>query len=189
MSDKNRQDAPSAYQERQHRQAVNRWLESQRGRRAYRAAPRADKAMARIMRPLTRQFGAGSTGLRAHWAEIVGPRFAALSTPMRFQGHKAGRTLIISAPGPAAALIMASSHTIIERANAYLGPGYIQRIKLVQTRIKEQHLTGHTQQHVSPELSPSEMLNLQSTLEKVQDPDVKAALEKLGKTIMGSKRD
>ncbi len=159
---------------------INRWLSEQRGKRAYRAAPKAGYAVSKIMRPLSAKFGAGKSGLTDHWEDIVGQRFARISRPVRFQGGRHGRTLLISAPGPAAALIMAAGSGIIDRANSYLGPGYIQHIKLVQTSMRDGQLSG-ARAKKTKDLTPAQKDELQSSLENVNDPDLKKALEKLGR--------
>lgn len=97
-------------------------------------------------------------------------------------GGKEGRTLVISAPGPAAALIMASSHTIIERANSYLGPGHIRHIRVLQTKMKT--TPSAARPHTPRGLSPQEEQTLKADLEHVKDPALKEALEKLGRNIL-----
>ena len=165
---------------------VNRWLAEQRAQPQYRAAPKADRAIAKIMRPLSAKFGAGRSGLTEHWADIVGQRFAKISRPERFLGGREGRTLLISAPGPAAALISAGGQTIIDRVNSYLGPNYIHHIKVKQSRIKDSQLTGSTQKRAK-DLTPSQKDKLDSSLENIKDPELKQALEKLGRHALSRK--
>lgn len=168
--------------------AVNQWLGQQRGKRAYRSAPKADRAISKIMAPLSGKFGAGRSGLTEHWNDIAGPRFARISTPVRFLGGRNGRTLLISAPGPAAALIMAAGSTIIDRTNSYLGPGYIQHIKVVQTKMRDGHLAG-AKQKKSLDLTPGQTEQLKNSLENINDPDLKEALEQLGRHVYGRKQN
>ena len=160
--------------------AIAKWLEQQRGRPQYRPAPHARSAVARIMRPLSSKHGAGSTGLAAHWPDIVGSRFAKISKPVKFSGKADERTLLISAPGPAAALIMASSRQIIDRANTYLGAGHLKRIKVLQTKMK----TEVSGQPAARGLTQQAGDKLQSGLETVRDSDLKEALEKLGRRVL-----
>lgn len=177
-NDKTRRDAA----------AVNQWLGQQRGKRAYRSPRKAGDAVSKIMRPLSGKFGAGKSGLTEHWEDIVGPRFARISHPVRFLGGRNGRTLLISAPGPAAALIMAAGSAIIDRTNGYLGPGYIQHIKVRQSKMRDGHLAG-TKQIKSTDLTPGQSEELKLSLENVRDPDLKEALEQLGRQIYAKKRD
>jgi len=171
---------------RRDRATIDRWLKQSRGRRAYKAAPSAGRAVAKIMKPLSSKFGAGKSGLTEHWEDIVGPRFARISTPLRFQGGREGRTLLIAAPGPAAALITAAGSAIIERTNSYLGPNYIRHIKVQQTKMRDGQLAG-TKINRAKDLTPRQSEELQLSLEKVTDPDLKAALEKLGRQALTRK--
>ena len=177
------------HDDRRDRAAVHQWLNHQRGKRAFRPPPKAGHAVSKIMAPLSRKFGAGRSGLNEHWEQIVGARFARISTPVRFLGGKNGRTLLISAPGPAAALIMAAGNSIIDRANGYLGPGYIRHIKVVQTKMRDGHLAG-SKQMKSVDLTPRQAEELNLSLEKISNPDLKEALEELGRQVYSrSNRD
>lgn len=164
----------------QEKRAAAKWLEGQRGRPQYRAAPHARNAVAKIMRPLARKHGAGSTGLASHWEAIVGPRFAKISKPMKFASGREGRTLVITAPGPAAALIMASSDKIIDRANGFLGQGHIRHIKIIQTKIRTESSRRPAPRGLSSQASDQ----LHSGLENVDDPELKEALADLGRKVL-----
>lgn len=166
--------------QRENRAAAAKWLETQRGRPQYRAAPHARNAVAKIMRPLTKKHGSGSTGLAQHWESIIGPRFAKFSKPVKFSGGSGNRALIISAPGPAAALIMASSQTIIDRANSFLGAGHIQRLRIIQTRLRTEPSTTLPAKGLSQQAGDK----LQSSLENIHDTELKQALEALGRKVL-----
>lgn len=167
-------------EDHKNRAVVTEWLETQRGQRAYKAAPPAARAVNKIMRPLSKKHGGGHTGLAAHWSEIVGGRFAKISKPIRFAGGREGRTLVIEAPGPAAALIMASASQIIDKVNAVMGPGHVRHLKVNQTRLKAEPKPKHQVRG----LTPSETQELQSGLENVKNPELKTALEQLGRGVI-----
>ncbi len=175
-SDKSRRD----------KAVINAWLKQSRGQRAYRATPPAGRAVAKIMKPLSAKFGAGKSGLTEHWEDIVGPRFARISTPLRFLGGREGRTLLIAAPGPAAALITAAGSAIIDRANGYLGPDYIRHIKVQQTRMRDGQLAG-AKANRTQDLTPRQSEELQLSLENVTNPELRSALEKLGRQALTRK--
>lgn len=168
---------------RYNKAVIDAFLKQQRGKRAFSAPPPAGRAVAKIMKPLSGKFGAGRSGLTEHWEDIVGPRFARISTPLRFLGGRDGRTLLISAPGPAAALITAAGSSIIERANSYLGPGYIRHIKVQQSKMRDGQLAG-TSAKRTRDLTPRQKEDLQLSLESVTDVKLKAALEKLGRQAL-----
>ena len=91
----------------------------------------AGRAASKLMKPLSAKFGPGAGELDARWPEIVGKALAAHSTPVRFQAGAGGLTLLIHAPGPAAALIEAQSTLILERVAQFAGRAP-KRLKVTQ---------------------------------------------------------
>ncbi len=168
---------------REDKQTVNKWLETQRGKPQYRPAPTAGAAVARIMRPFSKKFGGGgasAAALSKNWPQIVGERWAKISTPLKYTGGRDRRTLVITAPGAAAALIMAASGPIIERLNAHLGEGYIARLRVVQTKMTARNIASVPKRG----LSPREEVQLQEGLSNLEDGGLKQALEKLGRRVL-----
>lgn len=102
------------------REAVD-WAQEHRGKPARGFTPSAGRAAARIAKPLAKQFGTAANELSAHWSEIVGEKLAQWSQPEKFQGGASGSTLVITARGPAAALIEAQSARILDRVAQYTG--------------------------------------------------------------------
>jgi len=173
-------EKPTSNLSREDRVKIARYLETQRGRPQARPPRTAGIAVGRVVRPLAKKFGSGTTDLDRHWPQIVGDRWAKISKPERFTGGRDGRTLIISAPGAAASLIMASSGPIIERLNGFLGEGSVARIKVVQRAMKTPLKTKS--KPLPPRgLTPSEAKELQSGLENVTHSGLRDALEKLGR--------
>lgn len=171
---------------RQNRVKLAAWLESQRGRPQYRHAPKAGVATGRILRPLSKNFKTSQSinSLRTYWSKIVGERWAQLSKPEKFTASKHGRILHIRAPGPAAALIMASSGPIIERVNHYLGHDTVSQIRVIQQNVKSSAQPKSAPSHTSQGLSPLEAQTLQSGLASIKNPALKEALEALGKEVL-----
>ena len=170
--------------ERHNKHVLDGWLAKQRGRPQFRPAPSAGMAVSRVLRPLSKTHGSGSSAraLERVWPQIMGPRWSKLSTPLRFAGGRDGRTLIISAPGAAASLITAQSGPILARLNAHLGKGHVRRIKVVQAR-----MTAPTDKSPKRGLSPRETARLQEGLSQVDNPRLKAALEKMGRGVLRGK--
>ncbi|CAM3871674.1 DUF721 domain-containing protein [Litorimonas haliclonae] len=167
---------------REDRQKINRWLESQRARPQFRSTPSAGMAVSRVMRPLSKKYGGGSSALSLArlWPEIVGERWSKISSPVRFTTGRSGRTLVISAPGAAASLIMAASGPIIDRLNTHLGPDHVKAIKVVQTKMRTDGASVKTKRG----LRPSEALRLRESLNSVENENLKASLERLGRGIL-----
>lgn len=166
---------------RHKRQILDKWVETQRGRPQFRAAPNAGLAVSKIMRPLARKHGGGSSALALEkiWPEIMGPRWSKISSPVRFLGGRNGRALIISAPGPAASLILAQSGPIIERLNAHLGSSHVNRIKVVQSR-----MTIPPRTEPKTGLAPRQESELREGLAEIKNEKLKQVLEKMGRQVL-----
>jgi len=73
-------------QKRHNHQVLSQWVETQRGRPQFRAAPSAGLSISKVMRPLARKHGGGSSAIALEkiWPEIMGPRWSKISSPVRF---------------------------------------------------------------------------------------------------------
>lgn len=167
---------------RKDKQSITHWLESQRGKPQYRPTPMAGVAVNKVVRPLSKKYKGGSSAamLKKNWSDIVGERWAKISTPVKFTGGREGRTLVISAPGAAATLIMAASGPIIERLNAHLGAGHVSKLRLIQSQLK----TETKPAGIKKGLSPRQENHLQEGLSKLPEGGLKQALTKLGRGVL-----
>ena len=168
-------------QKRHNGQVLSQWVETQRGRPQFRAPPSAGLSVSKVMRPLAKKHGGGSSAIALEkiWPEIMGPRWSKISSPVRFLGGRNGRTLIISAPGPAASLILAQSGPIIQRLNAHLGTSHVTRIKVVQSR-----MTKPARTQVKRGLAPRQETELRAGLSDIKSERLKLALEKMGRQVL-----
>ncbi|TGY87212.1 DUF721 domain-containing protein [Marinicauda algicola] len=107
------------------------WAAEHRGRPPRAFAPSAGRAAARIAKPLAKQFGTAAGELDARWSEIVGEQLAKWSRPEKFQAGAGGAVLVVTARGPAAALIEAQSTRILDRVAQYAGRRPA-RLKIIQ---------------------------------------------------------
>ncbi|MEL6688250.1 MAG: DciA family protein [Pseudomonadota bacterium] len=165
------------------RVTLDRYLEANRARPQARALPSAGMAVNRVMRPLAgkgQKRTSSALALADIWPEIMGPRWSKISAPVRFKGSKDGRTLVISAPGPAASLILAASGPILERLNAHLGSGSVSTLQIVQAAPRP------TQAETQPKrgLTPSEQSTLREGLTKLSNERLKDVLERLGREVI-----
>jgi len=167
---------------RKDKQVIQHWLENQRGKPQYRPAPTAGIAVAKIVRPLSKKYSGGSSAamLNNNWSEIVGVRWAKISKPVKFTTGREGRTLVISAPGAAATLIMAASGPIIDRLNTHLGVGHIVKLRLIQSKLK----TDINPTGARRGLSPRQEDYLQEGLSNLAEGGLKQALSKLGRGVL-----
>lgn len=175
-------------EERDKKILLEGWLAKQRARPQIRSAPTAGHAVGKVLRPLSKSTGSGRTSsarmLSRVWPEIMGPRWSKISEPQKFTGGRDGRTLIIGAPGPAAALIMAQSGPIIARLNGHLGDGTVTRIKVVQTRMRAP--AGPT---AKPGLPPRKAAALQAGLSSIENVRLRQAMGKLGRGVLRAEED
>jgi hypothetical protein len=167
--------------DRHNKVVLDDWLSRQRARPQFRSAPTAGLAVSKVIRPLSKKHGGSSSALALEriWPEIMGPRWSKISTPVRFTGGRDGRALVISAPGPAASLILAQSGPILARLNAHLGEGHVRRIKVVQAR-----MTAPSDNRPKRGLTPRQSAKLRDGLSQVEHPGLKQALEKMGRGIL-----
>ena len=180
------------------------YLAGQRGRPAIRPAPRASRAIGKVIRPLSKKFGPGTAGLSASWPQIVGEKYARLSRPQRLQNSKDGATLIISARGAAATLLQADAANIISAVNTFIGQGAVVRLKVVQGQIgpaaqKVKSVNDGGLKKMPPAsprlafvprrgLTPSEDSALQKGLEPIDNDALKQALETLGRGVISRQK-
>ena len=107
------------------------WAQTHRGRPPIAPPKSAGRAASKLIKPLSARFGPGAGELQARWPEIVGAPLAAHSTPVKFETGPGGLTLLIHAPGPAAALIEAQSAQILDRVARFSGRAP-KRLKVTQ---------------------------------------------------------
>jgi hypothetical protein len=127
-----------------------------------------------------RRFGFVQGSIVSRWAEIVGERYARVSSPesIRFPGgRKSGGVLTLLVEGAHAPLIQHLAPLIIERVNRFFGHDAIDRIVFRQGRAP-QIQTGPARPQLRP--VPKE---LGEGLREIADPELRACLESLAAQI------
>jgi len=117
-----------------------RYLNERRGKAAYRGAPPAGQAAAKILKPLSLKFGPGTNRLAEHWSEIVGDRLAGWSAADAIRSG----TFYIIAKGPAGTLIEADAPRILERLRTLSGPSAPTRLRVKQGNPSKTVAGSHT---------------------------------------------
>ena len=146
-----------------------------------------------ILDPVLRKRAGISIGLVQSWEEIAGPRLAERSRPEKIQWPRRTHeddpfepaVLVVACEGSAALYLQHETTEIIGRVNAFLGFAAIGRIRIVQ-----KPLTATTAKpRPSPRsLSPDEKARLAGTVDKIEDDGLRASLERLGATILGTSK-
>ena len=135
--------------------------------------PRAISALVpALVRPAFRKRSPAAAQVMADWEAIVGPAIAAVSQPRKlFSG-----TLSIACTGPMAMELQHLSGELISRINTFLGQTTVSRLRFVQDMAPPPALAA-------PVRRPNPAAAHLAT-EAVDDPELRAALEKLGRYVL-----
>ena len=131
-----------------------------------------------------KRFGFVQGAVVSRWTEIVGDRYAKVSTPesIRFPaGKKAGGTLTLSVEGAHAPLMQHLGPLIIERVNRFFGYEAVSKIAFRQGRAARPE--PKPQRPVSAELPK----DLGEGLRQITDPELRTVLESLAGKLAGSR--
>ena len=139
--------------------------------------------MGAIGDPSFRRFGFVQGSIVSRWAEIVGDRYAKVSSPesIRFpNGRKAGGVLTLLVDGAHAPLIQHLTPMIVERVNRFFGHAAINRIVFRQGKPPPPPARPER-----PQLRPVPK-ELGEGLREIADPELRACLESLAAQIAAS---
>lgn len=145
----------------------------------------------RVLDPVLRRRAGISIGLVQSWDEIAGPRLARHSRPEKIQWPRRlneddpfqPAVLVIACEGVAALNLQHETGEIVARANAFLGFQAIGRVRIVQKPVSREKV--RPKPALRP-LSQAERAKLAGTVARIEDDGLRAALERLGATILGA---
>jgi len=129
-----------------------------------------------------KRFGFVQGAVVSRWAEIVGERYAGVSTPesVRFpQGKKSGGTLTLTVVGAHAPLMQHLTPLIIERVNRFFGYAAVDKIAFRQGRVEG----AKRPVRPAPRPVPRE---LGEGLREIADPGLRACLEAIAAGLVSS---
>lgn len=127
-----------------------------------------------------KRFGFVQSAIVSRWAEIVGDRYAKVSSPesIRFPtGKKSGGVLTLLVEGAHSPLLQHLSPLIIERVNRFFGYEAINRVVFRQGRPP-----ARKAEPARPQLRPIPK-ELGEGLRQIADPELRACLESLAGRI------
>ncbi len=130
-----------------------------------------------------RRFGFVQSSIVSRWKEIVGDRYAKVSSPesIRFPtGKKSGGVLTLSVEGAHAPLLQHIAPLVIERVNRFFGYQAIDRIVFRQGRAPAE---PPRPKRLQPAAVPKE---LGEGLREIADPELRACLESLAAKVVAS---
>lgn len=138
--------------------------------------------------PLTAKRGFALRQVAEAWPDIVGPRYADCSLPEKIVWPRtaapanAAGMLAVRIEGPRALLFQHEVGQVIERINATLGPGTIDRIRIVQGNVRRD---GARTENAPPRaLDSGDERRLAGMIEPVAGEALRSALDRLGRAVL-----
>lgn len=122
----------------------------------------------------------------SEWERIVGPEFAGKSVPVRLNYRKKGKTgvslasLDIATSEAQATALHYQKDLILERINSVFGQGWISDIRFVPV----EGISAKPPEKPKRPLTEDEKKFLSGMLEALEDQELKARLEVLGREIL-----
>jgi len=137
---------------------------------------------------IARRAGMTLDLLRA-WPEIAGEEFRDSTRPEKIDWPRRVNeddpfkpaTLVLACEPSSALFLQHEIGAILERTNMFLGFNAVDRIKILQKPVRSE-AAGETRNR---NLTAEQEANLAAMLDAIDDPELKSALEKLGRGIMG----
>jgi hypothetical protein len=149
---------------------------------AWRGPRPLGNAVARALAPILKQAGPAPDTLASRWAEIVGARLAAVTSPIRVARGKDGGILHLRAPSAAAPMIQHAAEHIMERVNLASG-SKIKALRIVHTAAPAQVSAPR-----ACPLSPEQRAELVRRLAPVRSSALRSALADLGEAVLTARR-
>jgi len=138
-----------------------------------------------VGRAAFRRFGFVQSSVVSRWREIVGERYAGVSTPesIRFpHGKRSEGVLTLVVEGAHAPMMQHVAPVIIERVNRFFGYPAVERVAFKQGIVKVAKAKART---APPSLRPIPA-ELGDSLRIIADPELRACLESLARGVAAS---
>ena len=169
---------------------VREILSRRRTRPLPRPAPRAGRALQKLIKELDDKFGRGPGALEARWREIVGERLARVSRPQKLTKGRGGAagTLELRVVGAAALLVQHQSEDILQRVNLFLGAGAVDKLRIAQGPVKplDDIPTQPKRRSAPPPLPAHQEAALKASVADAPD-GLKGSLERLGRAVLSDR--
>jgi hypothetical protein len=122
--------------------------------------------------------------LVTRWAEIAGQSLAEHCFPYRLSNASSGATLTLVADDRAALELQHQSPKLIDKINTYFGRTVVNRIKVVAGDLPK----GLANRAAKRPLGRDEEAALKAQVEMVENPELRAALARLGRHALSESR-
>ncbi len=142
--------------------------------------------VARLTKPIFRKRGLAGGAIVNDWPLIAGDHLASHSAPEKIHyppgGKKAGTLHLRVDSGGMATELQHMEPVLIERINAFFGYKAVSRLRIIQAPLPPRQEHNQTE---PPPLSDAQEKDLGEKLQSVDDPDLRAALDTLGRKVIG----
>ncbi len=152
---------------------------------------RASKLVADRVRSAGETRGFAVSRLLTHWDEIVGADLCGMARPIDISyGKGFGATLTLLVKGAEAPMVEMQKESIRERVNACYGYAAIQKVRLTQTAPRgfSEPEAIYTPNKRSFTVTPEAETKAAETAQKVGDPSLRKALERLGANVISQSK-
>ncbi len=148
---------------------------------------------AQILDPVLRKRAGISIGLIQSWEEIVGARLASRTRPEKLNWPRRmseddpfqPATLVIACEGTAALQLQHEAGEVVARVNAFLGFTAVGRIRIVQKPVATEPRAPKPRPRA---LTQGEREGLSGQVHAIEDEGLRASLERLGASVIGSRK-
>lgn len=175
---------------------MNTMKATMQNRVSKRSGRQLNELIGKAMDPVARKRGFASSELLAAWPELVGKAYQGKVQLGRLvwprtknaEGEPVAdpATLLVHADGSTALFFTHEAPQIRDRINAFLGWNAVGRIKIVQRPVLKSKRVEHKPLR---ELSEIESRRIEQKVAHVENDRLRAALEKLGKSIVARSSD
>lgn len=170
--------------------------EETRGKRRKRGFERTSSLLTARIREVGEARGFAVTRLLTHWEEIAGADIAGIARPVKVSyGREGGfgATLVLLTTGANAPMLEMQKDKIRDRVNAVYGYAAISRVRITQTA-PTGFADGQAQFTRPIKAAPSApdpelVARAAETAAGVDDPGLRAALEKLAQNVLSRRRN
>jgi hypothetical protein len=143
----------------------------------------AGASLSRVVGPIVARHGGGVLArLKSDWATIIGPELADAAWP---EALARGGTLKLRVAPHKALEIQHRAPLVIERINLFFGREAVTRLALIQAPLP---LPAAVRSEASRPLAAGDAAALDRQLSSVDDPELRQALEGLGRAVIGTER-
>ena len=138
----------------------------------------------RLTSDIAKGRGASIARLRADWSAIVGADLAAVTWPdaLTTGRGRAGKVLRLCASGAAALEVQHKAGQVVERVNGYYGHRLVDAVRVVQGMMPRRRGLSE-EQAPAPAPAPALVSEMSERVKSVEDPELRAALARLGARI------